>query len=331
MFLLHFRFRRKYRFSCAVQMFARYKFDKAILPRVLESREEWYSYSSPRARLPAGTGNDAVRSANGRIKRYPSVWIPDVFSFLFFSLFPLFFPRNSNNNGSFSILHNARERWFFAFAHDFTSKIDLKRDFLFRKKENLVFWTLSIFLLSFSSLSRIFHPRSIEIEISRGASKNIFRKYFEKEDIPGYIYSRRRTTNKEIKRIYRGILGDIFSKRQRNILYAGKMLKIHAYPLPFFLRERTGRLPFSRVALGSGTIAVFPCNLFPFSPPQPSVSKHFVNHLSVARARAEFVSWDSDDTEALINLRHPASEEINLSNSWHAGRDKIGRIKEKNI
>lgn len=166
---------------------------------------------------------------------------------------------------------------------------------------------------------------------SKFRAKNIFRKYFEKEDIPGYIYSRRRTTNKEIKRIYRGILGDIFSKRQRNILYAGKMLKIHAYPLPFFLRERTGRLPFSRVALGSGTIAVFPCNLFPFPPPQSSVSKHFVNHLSVARARAEFVSWDSDDTEALINLRHPASEEINLSNSWHAGRDKIGRINKKNI
>lgn len=97
-----------------------------------------------------------------------------------------------------------------------------------------------------------------------------FSKIFWKRRYPRiYICSRRRTTNKEIKRIYRGILGDIFLKRQRNILYAGKMLKIHAYPLPFFLRERTGRLPFSRVALGSGTIAVFPCNLFPFSPPQP--------------------------------------------------------------
>lgn len=65
-----------------------------------------------------------------------------------------------------------------------------KTRLFFLKKENLVSWTLSIFLLSFSSLSRIFHPRSIEIEISRGASKNIFRKYFEKEDIPGYIFVR---------------------------------------------------------------------------------------------------------------------------------------------
>lgn len=202
------------------------------------------------------------------------------------------------------------------------------RFFISKKRESSFSDSFDISLIIFFSFSNI----SPKIDRNRNfARKNIFRKYFEKEDIPGYIYSRRRTTNKEIKRIYRGILGDIFSKRQRNILYAGKMLKIHAYPLPFFLRERTGRLPFSRVALGSGTIAVFPCNLFPFSPPQPSVSKHFVNHLSVARARAEFVSWDSDDTEALINLRHPASEEINLSNSWHAGRNKIGRIKEKNI
>lgn len=140
------------------------------------------------------------------------------------------------------------------------------RFFISKKRESSLLDSFDISLIIFFSFSNI----SPKIDRNRNfARKNIFRKYFEKEDIPGYIYSRRRTTNKEIKRIYRGILGDIFSKRQRNILYAGKMLKIHAYPLPFFLRERTGRLPFSRVALGSGTIAVFPCNLFPFSPPQP--------------------------------------------------------------
>lgn len=193
MFLLHFRFRRKYRFSCAVQMFARYKFDKAILPRVLESREEWYSYSSPRARLPAGTGNDAVRSANGRIKRYPSVWIPDVFSFLFFSLFPLFFLsffRGIVIITPASPFSTTRVNDDFSHLQTILHEDRFKTRLFFRKKENLVSRTLSIFLLSFSSLSRIFHPRSIEIEISRGASKNIFRKYFEKEDIPGYIYSR---------------------------------------------------------------------------------------------------------------------------------------------
>lgn len=172
MFLLHFRFRRKYRFSCAVQMFARYKFDKAILPRVLESREEWYSYSSPRARLPAGTGNDAVRSANGRIKRYPSVWIPDVFSFLFFSLFPLFFPRNSNNNGSFSILHNARERWFFAFADDFTSKIDLKRDFFSKKRES------SLGLFRYFSYNFLLFPEYFTQDRSKSKFRAELRKIF---------------------------------------------------------------------------------------------------------------------------------------------------------
>lgn len=188
------------------------------------------------------------------------------------------------------------------------------RFFISKKRESSLLDSFDISLIIFFSFSNI----SPKIDRNRNFARKIFFENILKKKIyifPGYIYSRRRTTNKEIKRIYRGILGDIFSKRQRNILYARKMLKIHAYPLPFFLRERTGRLPFSRVALGSGTIAVFPCNLFPFSPPQPSVSKHFVNHLSVARARAEFVSWDSDDTEALINLRHPASEEINLSNS----------------
>lgn len=134
--------------------------------------------------------------------------------FLFFSsLFFLSFfleLRNSNNNASFSILHNARERWFFAFAGDFTSKIDLKRDFLFRKKENLVSWTLSIFLLSFSSLSRIFHPRSIEIEISR---EKYFSKIFWKRRYPRiYIFAQENNKQRNKAHIPGNIGRYIFEK-----------------------------------------------------------------------------------------------------------------------
>lgn len=99
--------------------------------------------------------------------------------FLFFSsLFFLSFflePRNSNNNGSFSILHNARERWFFAFADDFTSKIDLKRDFFSKKRESSLFDSFDISLIIFFSFSNI----SPKIDRNRNFARS-FEKYFSK-------------------------------------------------------------------------------------------------------------------------------------------------------
>lgn len=131
-----------------------------------------FLFLSARETVPAGTGNDAVRSANGRIKRYPSVWIPDVFSFLFFSLFPLFFLGIVIITAA-SPFSTTRVNDDFSHLQTILHEDRFKTRLFFRKKENLVSWTLSIFLLSFSSLSRIFHPRSIEIEISR-------EKYFSK-------------------------------------------------------------------------------------------------------------------------------------------------------
>lgn len=120
------------------------------------------------------------------------------------------------------------------------------------------------------------------------AWKNIFPRYFEKnekkkKDI--FILFFRRTTNKETK-YTGGILRYIFEKAKE--YFIGRDVE---NPLcidicsshPFLLRERIGRLPFSRVALGKRHNCSFsPQPLSPLNP-CPSVSKHFVNHLSVAR------------------------------------------------
>lgn len=107
----------------------------------------------------------------------------------------------------------------------------------------------------------------------------------KKRKIYLYYFSGEQQTK---KRSIPGEYCDIFSKRQRNILYAGRDVE---NPLcidicsshPFLLRERIGRLPFSRVALGKRHNCSFsPQPLSPLNP-CPSVSKHFVNHLSVAR------------------------------------------------
>lgn len=123
------------------------------------------------------------------------------------------------------------------------------------------------------------------------AWKNIFPRYFEKnekkkKDI--FILFFRRTTNKETK-YTGGILRYIFEKAKEYFIRGERCRKsaMYRYMLVASIsppRENRPSTLFARRTWQAAQLQFFAAASFP-SPlnPCPSVSKHFVNHLSVAR------------------------------------------------